>query len=377
MGISHSGPNSLAQHASERVFHYYTPSAWIDGRAEAQLNEVLRLQGVTAVAGYPDLHPGRFGPVGAAMLADRIYPHLVGSDVGCGMSLFSLDLPLRKFSAEKAGQRMRVLETAWEGAESALAAAGIDPAMGFGLGSIGGGNHFCEVLAVDSIVQPIEGLSRNSLCLLVHSGSRSWGDAFFQSLQGHWTDGLLAEGEAGRHYLQRHDVLVAWAKANRLAIATRAAEALRADLHLISDAPHNLVQGLAGNWLHRKGAAVATGGLVPLAGSRDSLSYVVAVTGAAETPFQSLAHGAGRKHDRASMHGRIRKHRSELERLRRNSFGGHILCEDADLLIEEAGSAYKSAANVLVDLQALGLAEPAAALRPLLTYKKTRVEEFL
>lgn len=375
MGISHFGPNALAEHAGGRVFHYYTSSAWVDGRAESQLGDVLHLAGIDAVAGYPDLHPGRFGPVGAAILADRIYPHLVGSDVGCGMALFTLDLPLRKFSAEKVGRRMRVLERAWDGAEAALAAAGIDPAMEFGLGSIGGGNHFCEVLAVESLARPVEGLSRDSLCLLVHSGSRSWGDAFFQSLQGQWTEGLLAETEAAHNYLHRHDVLVAWAKANRLAIASRAAEALRADLHLIADAPHNLVQALAGQWLHRKGAAVANGGLVPLAGSRDSLSYVLEVTGAAETPFQSLAHGAGRKHDRASMHGRIRKQRSELERLRRNSFGGHILCEDADLLIEEAGSAYKSAATVVADLQALGLAEPVASLRPLLTYKKTRVEE--
>lgn len=377
MGISHFGPNALAENAGGRAFHYYTSSAWVDGRAEAQLGDVLHLAGIDAVAGYPDLHPGRFGPVGAAILADRIYPHLVGSDVGCGMSLFALDLPLRKFSAEKVGRRMRVLECAWDGAEAALAAAGIDPAMGFGLGSIGGGNHFCEMLAVKSMVRPVEGLSRDSLCLLVHSGSRSWGDAFFQSQQGQWTEGLLAETEAARNYLHRHDVLVAWAKANRLAIATRAAEALRADLHLIADAPHNLVQALAGQWLHRKGAAVANGGLVPLAGSRDSLSYVLQVTGAAETPFQSLAHGAGRKHDRASMHGRIRKQRSELERLRRNSFGGHILCEDADLLIEEAGSAYKSAATVVADLQALALAEPVASLRPLLTYKKTRGEEIV
>ncbi len=375
MGTSHFGPEPFAQNAQGRVFHYYTPSAWIDGRAQAQLNAAVDLAGVTAVAGYPDLHPGRFGPVGAAFLADRIYPHLVGSDVGCGMSLFALDLPLRKFAADKVSRRMRRLETVWQGAEGALLEAGLDPAMTHGLGSIGGGNHFCEVLAVDSLQRPVEGLSQGSLCLLVHSGSRSWGDAFFQSLQGRWTEGFLPGTKTADAYKLRHDQLVLWASLNRLAIATRAAEALQSDLRLLADAPHNLVTPLHGQWLHRKGAAVATGGLVPLAGSRDSLSYVMQVTGAAATPFQSLAHGAGRKHDRASMHGRIRKHRSELERLSRNPFGGHVLCEDADLLIEEAGSAYKSAAVVMADLQSLGLAEPVAALRPVLTYKKTRVAE--
>jgi release factor H-coupled RctB family protein len=89
------------------------------------------------------------------------------------------------------------------------------------------------------------------------------------------------------------------------------------------------------------------------------------------TPFKSLAHGAGRKHDRSSMHGRIRKTQSELHALTRTNFGGLVLCEDPDLLIEEAGQAYKSAATVLADLQSLDLAQPIAALKPLITYKKT------
>jgi len=124
-------------------------------------------------------------------------------------------------------------------------------------------------------------------------------------------------------------------------------------------------------WLHRKGTAVAQGGFVPLAGSRDSFSYLLAATGAPATPFQSLAHGAGRKHDRSSMHGRIRKTHSALQALTRTSLGGLVLCEDPDLLIEEAGSAYKSAASVVADLQSLGLADPVATLKPLITYKKT------
>jgi release factor H-coupled RctB family protein len=109
---------------------------------------------------------------------------------------------------------------------------------------------------------------------------------------------------------------------------------------------------------------------VPLAGSRDSYSYLLAPTRAADTPFQSLAHGAGRKHDRSSMHGRIRKTQSDLQALTRTSFGGRVLCEDNDLLIEEAASAYKSPAGVVEDLKSLGLALPIATLKPLITYKK-------
>ena len=71
------------------------------------------------------------------------------------------------------------------------------------------------------------------------------------------------------------------------------------------------------------------------------------------------------------MHGRIRKTQSEVQALTLTRFGGLVLCDYPDLLIEEAGQAYKSAATMLADLQALGLAEAISTLKPLLTYKKT------
>lgn len=368
MGNSHIGaaPRSLM---NGRVLHYYTPSAWVDGRAEAQLSGCLDLPGVSAVAGYPDLHPGRNGPVGAAILADRLHPLLVGSDIGCGMALFALDLPARKFSADKAARRLRVLEEPFHNGAAVLGALGLPPEMVAGLGSIGGGNHFCEVQRVDDLpFGPVAGLENASLCLLVHSGSRAWGEAAFRRHES--PAGIIADSDAGRAYLADHDRAVLWAQANRHTIAQRAAEALRCEAVSITDVPHNLVALTPHGWLHRKGAAVAKGGLVPLAGSRDSHSHLLRVTGAVDTPFQSLAHGAGRKHDRAAMHGRLAKNRSTLAGLRRNAFGGQVVCENPDLLIEEAGSAYKPIAGVLADLQTLGLAEAVARLKPLLTYKK-------
>lgn len=360
MGTSPTGSATAA--AAQRITHYFSETAWIDGRATAQLAEVASLPGMAQVAAYPDLHPGRHGPVGAAFLADRLYPRLVGNDIGCGMALFLLDLPLRKLSLDKAARRLRQLEGPWQEAPAAQ-----EP----GLGTIGGGNHFCELQAVEAVTEEgaTLGLSRSSLCLLVHSGSRSLGEAVFRSVEGQAS--LDPDSDSGRHYLAAHDHAVDWAAANRLAIATRAAQALNADLTLLADAPHNLVSASDGLWLHRKGAAVAGSGPVPLAGSRDSFSYLLSPTGAPQTPFKSLAHGAGRKHDRASMHGRIRKTASTLQALTRTGFGGLVLCEDPDLLIEEAGSAYKSAAGVLADLQSFGLAMPIATLRPLITYKKT------
>jgi release factor H-coupled RctB family protein len=73
-----------------------------------------------------------------------------------------------------------------------------------------------------------------------------------------------------------------------------------------------------------------------------------------------MSHEYGRKHDRASMHGRIRKTHGSLQAQILTALGGLVLCEDPDLLIEEAGAAYKSAAGVLADLEALGLARAIA-----------------
>ena len=66
--------------------HVFASSkSWIEGNATLQLQQVAALPGVQAVAAMPDLHPGKYGPVGCAVLADLIHPQLVGSDIGCGM----------------------------------------------------------------------------------------------------------------------------------------------------------------------------------------------------------------------------------------------------------------------------------------------------
>jgi release factor H-coupled RctB family protein len=125
--------------------------------------------------------------------------------------------------------------------------------------------------------------------------------------------------------------------------------------------------------LHRKGTAPADRGLVPIPGSRGTLSYLVEPL-ASDRPetLASLAHGAGRKFDRASMHGRIRASKADRAQLTRNAFGGVIVCEDRDLLLEEAPEAYKSIDRVIADLVDFGLARVVATFRPLVTFKTAR-----
>jgi release factor H-coupled RctB family protein len=180
--------------------------------------------------------------------------------------------------------------------------------------------------------------------------------------------------EAGHAYLSRHDLAVRWAALNRRIIAGRAAEAVRAECQAAADLSHNLVEVVGTGILHRKGTAPADRGLVPIPGSRGALSYLVEPLGAAPPEaLASLAHGAGRKHDRTSMHGRIRTGKADRAELARNPFGGVIVCEDRDLLVEEAPEAYKSIDRVIADLTERGLARVVATFRPLVTFKTAKI----
>jgi len=365
------------------VHTFYSSNTWIEGKALDQLDHVAAFAGVRRVAAFPDLHPGRHGPVGCAVLADRIYPHLIGNDIGCGMSLFALDIPLRKIRLDRAAKRLRALEHPWDGLQSgaaaaALAAAGLpDSLHPHALGSIGGGNHFCELQGVDALDETAAveaGFTGDTALLLVHSGSRSLGMEVFADVlacdDGQAETALASGSQACLDYLARHDHAVAWAALNREIVARRAAALLQARCTRIADAPHNLVEPHAGGFLHRKGAARANGPLVPLAGSRDSLSYLLRPGRMDPNALASLAHGAGRKYDRRSMAKRIGTSRSEREALTRTSFGGFVVCEDRHLLLEEAPVAYKKSGQVLDDLVAAGLADPVASLKPLVTFKK-------
>jgi release factor H-coupled RctB family protein len=370
---------SLSVDGHAPIHTFASSKAWIEGNATHQLETVAKLAGVTAVAGMPDLHPGKYGPVGCAILARDIHPAFVGADIGCGMGLYQLDIAARKLRPDKAADRLRALGDAWDGdAASRIAAAGL-PATAFdpSLGTIGGGNHFCELQAIDQITDADAaaraGLNHDAAFLLVHSGSRGFGYSILERVLAGGLVTLDPDSDAGRAYLADHDHAVRWAKLNRRIIAGRAASALRAEATLINDLSHNMAEVTPQGILHRKGAAPSDRGLVPVPGSRDSLSYLVEPLAAMRPEtLASLAHGAGRKYDRGSMHGRAGNKKSDLERLARNQFGGVVVCDDRAMLIEEAPDAYKSIDRVIDDLVTFGLARVVATFRPLVTFKSAK-----
>ncbi|MFA6157928.1 RNA ligase RtcB family protein, partial [Mesorhizobium sp.] len=374
--IGSSGSSSPRIVATAHIQHCYSPRTWIEGAALQQLQTVAALPGVTSIAAFPDLHPGKYGPTGIAVLSERLHPQLIGNDIGCGMSLFELDLPLRRLRIDKAVGRLRQIEAEDVDPHAALAGADLPTDLFLeALGTVGGGNHFCELQAVDQADAAGEGLfDRQKLYLLVHSGSRGLGAFVFGRMLGlpsAVTAGLDPESAEGRNWLGQHDICVTWASINRRLIAERAASALRSEVRLLADVPHNLVRRRADGFVHHKGsAAVRMGDVAPIAGSRASLSHVVRALDGTGPSLGGISHGAGRKYDRATMHGRVGRNKSERDALLRNAWGGQLICDDRNLVIEEAASAYKDAGQVAQDLADAGLVVPLVTMKPLVTYKR-------
>jgi release factor H-coupled RctB family protein len=363
---------------------FASTQSWIEGEAVRQLYATAKLDGVRRAVGFPDLHPGKGSPVGAAFVTEGvIYPHLIGGDIGCGMALFKTDFVRRDTKLDRWAKLEFNLEHQWDEsvvdflAERNLESTEFDAA----LGTIGGGNHFAELQAVEKVLDAGElkeiGLGKQQLVVMVHSGSRGLGETILRGhVDEHCANGVTADSSAAEEYLRGHDFAVRWAKANRELIARRFATALGAAVECLWDGCHNSITRRDGEteavWLHRKGSVAAESDIVVIPGSRGSLSYLVKPTGDGESHAWSLAHGAGRKWARSDARQRMRERFSVAE-LAQTSLGGRVVCENRDLLYEEAPAAYKNIEAVIADLVAAGLVSVIATLRPLLTYKTRKL----
>jgi release factor H-coupled RctB family protein len=331
----------------------------------------------------PDLHPGRGYPVGAAFFSvGRLYPALVGNDIGCGMALWRTDIPAAKPRLDKLEKRLGSIDAALdESWHSQIEHLGVPP-TGYerSLGTIGGGNHFAELQQIDEIydadaLQAL-GLDHKHLLLLVHSGSRGLGEAILREQVDQFGHrGLDEASEDCAAYLARHATALRFAKANRELIARRMLARWQASGEPVLDLNHNLVtramlDGRAG-WLHRKGAAPSDQGAVIIPGSRGDYSYVVQPFASASSLW-SLAHGAGRKWMRSECRERLSR-RYTAAQLERTALGSRVICDDRELIFEEAPEAYKPISTVMDALQGAGLIRVLARVKPVLTYKKREV----
>lgn len=349
---------------------------WMESAALDQLNKIVTLNGMLRVVGLPDLHPGKV-PVGAVFITEGVlYPHLIGNDIGCGMSLFMTDIEKNKFKLDRMVKRLEELKDLSEINISDITINNEDDS----LGTIGSGNHFAEFQIVDHIYNHEEflklGLNENKVMILIHSGSRGHGETILNDFIKNYEaqKGLLAESEAGELYMTQHNDAMKWATYNREIIAVRLLSALGMNIAAkkILDNIHNCISpkrvGDDIQYIHRKGAVVADKGAVVIPGSRGSLTYLVKPSMDTTISGYSLAHGAGRKWERSMCKKRLEGMYTK-ETIKQTKLKGKVVCKDTNLLFEEASEAYKNIELIIQSLVGFGLIEVIATLKPILTVK--------
>ncbi len=440
-----------------------------DDPALQQVANVATLPGiVSASLAMPDVHWGYGFPIGgvAAMSVDGgvVSPGGIGFDINCGVRLLRTDLaaediaPMRGRLADalfravpsgvgaSSGQRLsaRDLEdvltdgAAWTvrsghgwaedlaRTEEGGSLAGADPgevsrrARDRGsnqLGTLGSGNHFLEVQAVDRLDDATAaaafGLVEGQAVVMVHCGSRGLGH---QVCTDHLATMDRASAAAGIELPDRQlacaplgtsdaDAYLgamaaaanfAWANRQMIADAIRRAFAEvfgqtpeRLGLHQVYDLSHNIAKferhAVGGRdfevCVHRKGATRAfppghpavpeayrtVGQPVLIPGDMGRCSYVAAgAPGSMVRSFGSSCHGAGRN---LSRHAATRQLRGVDIAAQLASQGIEVRAERRDLLAEEASLAYKDVEEVVAVSAGAGLIRPVARLRPLVVVK--------
>jgi len=428
-------------------------------RSLEQLVNVATLPGITRAAlGMPDMHEGYGFPVGgvAATIAPDgvISPGGIGFDINCGVRLLTTSLSradagpsikalvheLSRSIPTGYGRSGRIALSAAEldqvlqggaphlvrrhglGLEEDLAfleaggcLPGADPAAVSArakqrgrdqLGTLGGGNHFLEVQAVEAVFDPAAatafGLVEGQLAVLIHTGSRGLGhqvctdyvklmDAEQKRFGFHLPDRQLAcaplSSPEGRDYFAGMCAAANFAWANRQALTHRVREAIRrvlgaaAEVHVLYDVAHNIakLEDYDGRSLcvHRKGATRAFGPSSPelparyrtvgqpvlIPGSMGTASFVLAGEDAArEVSLGSACHGAGRALSRTAAKRRVQGDvlRKELE-----ARGIAVFCPSNAELAEEAPVAYKDVDRVVDVVARAGIARKVARLVPL------------
>jgi len=417
-----------------------------------QLQNVATLPGIVdAAIAMPDIHRGYGFPVGglaATELPDGVVsPGGVGYDINCGVRLLALPLTLEELgerreklvhelsrtipagAGREGGKRIDLDDVLVNGSrtvaeheddvertESEGRLEGADPTAvserarqrGAGqLGTMGSGNHFVEVQAVDRILDEHAaaafGLRDRQVTVLIHSGSRGLGHQVcsdyvkrMDAVLGRYgivlPDRQLscapASSPEGTAYLAAMAAAANFAWANRQEIANRIRASVARILgkevaeqtRQVYDVAHNVAKPERHNGrdvlVHRKGATRAfpagsaeiptayrdVGQPVFIPGSMGTSSYVLAgEPGSLDRSFGTTCHGAGRLLSRTAAKKEI-----DGADLRRQLEARGIVVRSASNkgLAEEAPFAYKDVDAVVDIVVRAGLARRVARLVP-------------
>lgn len=270
-----------------------------------------------------DAHPGYAMPIGGVLATEGILvPFAVGVDIGCGMiavrtSLSEIDLEtLKKILGEirraiPVGFNHHKKPQQWEGFKLAPDCEIIQNQIGaakYQIGTLGGGNHFIEILKGTD----------NHLWLMIHSGSRNLGfktanfyhqkalqlaERYAKDLPDRDLAFLPWDSKYGQEYFKAMNFCLTFAQANRDLMMERLKEIVHRLTQATFAEPINIHHNYASKEVHfgkevivhRKGAIKAEKGqLGIIPGSMGTPSYITEGLGNPES-FKSAAHGAGRK----------------------------------------------------------------------------------
>lgn len=366
---------------------------FIESNAIEQLKSVSNLENVIRAVGLPDLHYGK-GPIGAAIdVRNKIYPHLIGNDIGCGMMFIKSSITKRKFKKDKIIKKLEKIENlkdvenfnifdnynvfnnynTFNNFENLSYLSNSEekcPIVNFG--TIGGGNHFAEFQILEEIFDYDEfeklNFNKDHIMMLIHCGSRNYGEEILKKYINY--DGLDSNSKSAKEYLKEHDNALAWARLNRKEVADKLINYLgfSTENEVIIDCYHNFIEQKDDIFIHRKGAVSSEKGLVIIPGSRGSLSYIVKPTNNTEISGLSLCHGAGRKWPRNLCKGRL-ENKYTKESIKETKLKSSVICHDSNLLYEEAAEAYKNIDAIINCLVEYDLIKIVATMKPLITFK--------
>ncbi|MBI2099610.1 RtcB family protein [Candidatus Uhrbacteria bacterium] len=441
-----------------------------EDRSIEQLINVATLPGIQKYAiAMPDMHEGYGFPIGGvAAISSRegvVSPGGVGYDINCGVRLLRSPLTIdeiKPFLEELAhdiyrtvpsgvgrggklkfagGELDEVLrsgaaymverdygtEEDLERCEEGGSMAGANPILVSSsakargsdqLGTLGSGNHFLEIQAVDEVYDAVTakafGLERGQITVAIHCGSRGLGhqvatdyirimlpklDEWGIILPDRELSCAPVNSKEGQNYLSAMAGAANFAWANRHVIAHLIRQSWnyrlsgrfgdKSALELVYDVAHNIAKReeheIGGKTveviMHRKGATRAfgpgrmelpeiyrrTGQPVLIPGTMGTASYVLCGTHAGMSEaFGTSCHGAGRRMSRAAAKKKISgaQLRQELERR-----GIVVRCDSNTGLAEEAPEAYKDVDEVVEITVRAGLAGKVAKLRPVAVIK--------
>ncbi|HYK94226.1 MAG TPA: RtcB family protein [Thermoplasmata archaeon] len=281
------------------------------------------------------------------------------------------------------------------------------------LGTLGSGNHFLEVQAVDEIFHPAfaerMGLARDRVVVMLHTGSRGLGHQVATDFIATMDRRLAQDGvtlvdrqlscapvgsEEGQRYLAAMAAGANFAWANRQLITHGVRQAFRSvfprpdselDLSVVYDIAHNMAkveehrvgEGRRRVLVHRKGATRAYpagreevpaayrefGQPVLIPGDMGTASYVlVGLPTSLDRSFGSSCHGAGRL---LSRHAAVRRFRYDEVTRGLASRGIVVRAASREGVTEEAPGAYKDVEEVVKVAEGAGLTRRVPRLVPL------------